>query len=392
MRNIACSPASKAILTSHMSSIQVPTIAIATSQGVNCSTQTVLLTREKEMQARLIAIQKRCADLELLTAAPVVPGQLSNGTRGRQGEEKLYELLLAYLPCSISVLDTRAVPHCGDFLLIYRGHDDIITGYAMIDSKNYAGIVPDCEVTKLRYDIDFCTTRFGSAPHWASIVSHKTDISRVREPYGYEHEHGSTIVLLFHSALMTTDMEEGLIDKLLNDAEFYNSVSEFPTISSESSRILAEFERTGTDPLRGRSRVSRYSQRTRTQSQPPRQIPPQLSSLPLPIQGTMPIIPDEREPVESAAVVDSPQVTSQTVLEQRLFKSEKMVPSFSRIAAAMNRLYRFELGSRVRGTQVASTVAQAAFTNPERVSKVLKQILVPGVREGHWLVNVGLIV
>lgn len=301
--------------------------------------------------------------------------------KGKEAEDRLQAILVQMSPENATVLVTRNVDHCGDFMLVFR-EDDVITGYSIIDCKSYSGPVPTKQVDKFESDIDHCTQLFGSPPRWSAIISIESDIIHEGVSGAPDFDHGTTPVFLIHSAHRSGDISTTVRD-MLSKAKYVQKVRPFIPIELSACVEISSFEKKITEKKSGRGR-SHSQTKARVVFDERSQSRHRSSS------GAREIITEDGEVIQRGKTMRS----SQTVaigLDPRIFTTSELSQANINIANAMSKIYRYEQGKIERSKNVVATMARIMVLGESAINHALKEILVSENRIGHRIHNLSLI-
>ncbi len=386
----------KSIAESHGIHFDNPSIEIQTDISWSEIELREQLKAQKEVQEahnELISTITKEKDKSRISQVPAL--------KGREAEDRLLELLVSMAPVNCTVLLTRSIGHCGDYILLFRDSSTII-GYAIIDCKSYTGSVPVKQVEKLKDDIDKSSKTFGSPPHWAAIISMESDIIYNGSSGASDFSHDTTPVFLMHSSHKRGDNGSSSIRDMLGRAKFYGDLKPYTFISVGCSITLEALEtRLSSSKRQGRGR-SHSQARSRVTFSDSSQVGLSrvASTHVTPVQEET----DDDQIDECASDTESHghdihedlqlagRPSSHVPLDPLIFVPEtSMSVSDLRIAIAMSQRCQYRAGSRLKGKVITENLATYLGRTVGRINKVIKRILVEGIRSGHWLVNVEII-
>lgn len=337
--------------------------------------------------------------------------QHTPSVRGRDAEDRLLDLLVGMAPTNSSVLLTRSVGHCGDYLVIYRDQgDETISGYAIIDCKCYTSTVPGKQVDKLIDDIEKTRSQFKMAPRWAAIVSMESDVIHNGKSGASDFWHESTIpVFLMHSTHKRGDDGSSSIRDLLGKASFIQQKAEETKISDESSQLLKVFETAliqGKRQGRGRTH-SQVRSKVSFKTEISTSSPGISAAMSQPTARVAPVVPEPESDDDMSQDLEGVEENVEAVkragqrskgapaphvpLDPRIFIAETEIsPAHLKIAIVMSRLCKYDAGHKIKGVDIGSKVSSMLNITPNAVQKALRLILAKDVRCNRWLMNLTL--
>ncbi len=315
--------------------------------------------------------------------------------KGREAEDRILELLVAMAPVDTTVLLTRTVGHCGDYMLLqYR--EDVVISYSIIDCKSYTGPVPVKEVEKLKNDVDSCTKLFGAKPSWAAIISLESDIIYGSKSGAADFLHEGIPVFLLHSACQRGDNGSSAIRDMLGRAELMSTLLPQPVLSLDSSREIEVYAKRlkdtrkqgrGRSHSQARSRVSFGSAVTKTHECC---LEEKSAAAPEVLREESEGAEDDEPSLERLEVVlDSVPVEHYELLDPRIFIEETSMTTPQRnIARFISRNYQYSEGQKMKGKALGLELTRPLGLSYATLRNAFMVIFIPQLRQGHWIHNI----